>query len=96
MSQQEKEQYDFIYIDGSHQSMERFADVLLAWPLLKSGGILGINDYRFIEENMETTNNSIQPIEGVVMKHVMDMFMKMIKSEMKVVSSEYRLFLRKI
>ena len=40
-------QYDFIYVDAHHTSASAFLDSELAWPLLKSGGILAIDDYEW-------------------------------------------------
>lgn len=37
--------YDFIYIDGSHVAKDVMTDACMAWPLLKSGGIIVFDDY---------------------------------------------------
>ena len=37
--------YDFIYIDGSHRSIEVLQDSILAWNLLKEGGVMVWDDY---------------------------------------------------
>jgi predicted O-methyltransferase YrrM len=37
--------YDFIYIDGSHNAVNVLEDAVLAWPLLKKGGLLTFDDY---------------------------------------------------
>jgi predicted O-methyltransferase YrrM len=39
------EQFDLVYIDGSHEAPDVLSDAVLSWPLLKSGGILGFDDY---------------------------------------------------
>ena len=39
--------YDFIYIDGSHLAPDVLADAVLAWLLLKSGGIMIFDDFRW-------------------------------------------------
>lgn len=36
---------DFIYIDGSHRAQDVLADGVLAWMLLKVGGIMIFDDY---------------------------------------------------
>lgn len=38
-------QYDFIYIDGDHNACGVLEDAILAWRLLKIGGILLFDDY---------------------------------------------------
>jgi len=37
--------YDFIYIDGSHEAKDVLEDAVLAFPLLKEGGIIIFDDY---------------------------------------------------
>ena len=37
--------YDFIYIDGSHFAKDVLVDAVLAWDLLKPGGIMIFDDY---------------------------------------------------
>jgi len=39
------EQYDFIYIDGSHLASDTLEDAVLSFPLLKKGGIMIFDDY---------------------------------------------------
>jgi predicted O-methyltransferase YrrM len=43
-----KSVYDFIYVDAHHTSASAFLDCELSWPLLKSGGILAIDDYEWL------------------------------------------------
>ena len=37
--------YDFIYVDAHHTSASALLDSELSWPLLKSGGLMAIDDY---------------------------------------------------
>jgi hypothetical protein len=39
--------FDFIYVDAHHTSASAFLDCELSWPLLKSGGLLAIDDYEW-------------------------------------------------
>jgi len=41
----DKEIYDFIYIDGDHTALAVFRDASLAWRALKPGGIMAFDDY---------------------------------------------------
>jgi predicted O-methyltransferase YrrM len=41
------EKFDFIYIDGSHKCMDVYFDAIIAYELLKIGGIIAFDDYRF-------------------------------------------------
>jgi hypothetical protein len=40
-----KNEFDFIYIDGDHTSAQVARDANSSWALLKSGGILAFDDY---------------------------------------------------
>jgi len=42
--------FDFIYIDGSHEAPDVLADAVLAFRLLKVGGIVGFDDYWWAED----------------------------------------------
>jgi predicted O-methyltransferase YrrM len=48
-----REPYDFIYIDGSHLASDVLSDSVLSWPLLKPGGVMIWDDYRWCEAGME-------------------------------------------
>jgi len=39
------EQFDIIYIDGSHATLDVLLDAVLCWRLLPSGGLLIFDDY---------------------------------------------------
>jgi hypothetical protein len=40
--------FDFIYVDAHHTSASALLDSELSWSLLKSGGILAIDDYEWL------------------------------------------------
>ncbi|MFH1670328.1 MAG: class I SAM-dependent methyltransferase [Patescibacteria group bacterium] len=42
-----QEQFDFVYIDGSHFSAEVSTDALLGWKILKQGGLMVFDDYQW-------------------------------------------------
>jgi predicted O-methyltransferase YrrM len=45
--------YDFIYIDGSHFARATLEDMMLAFRLLKVGGIMVVDDYKWMLEKPE-------------------------------------------
>ncbi len=49
LSSGRKNYFDFIYIDGSHQAPDVLCDAVLAFRLLKIGGVLGFDDYMFMQ-----------------------------------------------
>jgi len=76
--------FDFIYIDGSHQCLDCYLDIFLAWKLLNKGGILAIDDYTF------NKNDKMQsPFEAV------NKFLNMYKGQYHLLYTGYRVFLEK-
>lgn len=43
--------YDFIYVDADHTTVGVILDAELAWPQLKSGGIMAFDDYTWHHES---------------------------------------------
>ena len=43
--------FDIIYIDGDHDTSAVLNDAFLSWPLLKEGGILIFDDYKYDMNN---------------------------------------------
>lgn len=44
--------YDLIYIDGSHLGGDTIRDLCNAWPLLRAGGLMFVDDYQFEEDGV--------------------------------------------
>jgi predicted O-methyltransferase YrrM len=78
--------YDFIYVDGDHHSYACLEDMVLAWPLLKPGGIMIIDDYGGGEQ--QTSPHEI-PRYGV------DAFLHAYTTLYEVVDMGYQMVLRK-
>lgn len=47
---QQKQEYDFIYIDGDHSPSGVLTDACMAWGLLRKGGIMLFDDYEYDKE----------------------------------------------
>lgn len=43
--------YDVIYVDGDHDAPGVLSDAVLAWPLLRNGGVMIFDDYRWNHPN---------------------------------------------
>lgn len=43
--------FDLIYVDGGHTAAEALADACMAWPLLRSGGLMIFDDYTWDLDN---------------------------------------------
>lgn len=78
--------YDFIYIDGAHDAANVLADSVLAWPLLKVGGIAVWDDYLW-----ELWDDPLrQP------KMAVDAFLACYKGQYEVIAQEWQVCLKKV
>jgi len=82
---QDKQRFDFIYIDGSHIAKDVLTDACMAWPLLKKNGIMVLDDYLW--GNMSRPNH--------VPKPAIDAFVNIFIEELKIVHTGYQFVLRK-
>lgn len=91
-------QYDFIYIDGCHNACCVLEDAVLAWKILKTGGILLLDDYNMkVEDNwfyishkeFETYKENgcmfIHPREGI------NAFLSLYKGQYEVFINNYQI-----
>jgi predicted O-methyltransferase YrrM len=81
-----KNQFDFIYIDGSHQAPDVITDACLAWPLLKAGGVMVFDDYDW-GEPLPPTHKP---------KMAIDAFMKIYDEKIHLVHKAYQLIIQKM
>jgi predicted O-methyltransferase YrrM len=79
------EQYDFIYIDGDHTPKAVMTDGILAWNLLKVGGILAFDDYLWQHPFGELFNP----------KPAIDLFQNMYRNETEIIVSNWQVWLKK-
>jgi predicted O-methyltransferase YrrM len=57
--------YDFAYIDGSHTSKDTLIDAVLAWDLMKPGGVIIIDDYLWENGKEALNNDAFTPQLGI-------------------------------
>jgi len=77
-------QFDVIYVDGNHELLHSYLDIKLSFELLKTGGILILDDVPYNRQNM-----LYSPYEGVIN------FLNTTKN-IKVIDLGYRFFLEKL
>ena len=82
-----KECFDIIYVDGDHRSKAVLEDMVLAWPKLKKGGIMLLDDYGMKDENILFQHKPINAINA---------FMSCYDGDYKVEYMGYFASLRKI
>jgi len=81
-----KVQYDFIHIDGGHESREVIEDAVLSFPLLKEGGIMIFDDYLW-ETHLP---------EFLIPKHSIDSFLCSHQLYLEIIQREYQVAIRKV
>ncbi len=86
-----QDRYDIIYIDGSHATKDVLEDAVLSWRLLKNGGILIFDDYRWVGlgSQCEFDASSDYP------KAAIDSFATCYQGDFEVIHSSNQLILRK-
>lgn len=53
---------DFVYLDGSHTQRDTIVDLVLAYMLIRPGGVIIVDDYK---NNMQTGNPKLRPRDAV-------------------------------
>ena len=76
---------DIIYIDGSHHAADVLTDTVLAWRLLKPGGLLIFDDYQWQRDRPA----ELRPRTAI------DAFITANRGEIEVVLRDYQLVIRK-
>ncbi len=79
------ETMDFIYIDGSHMARDVIIDAVMAWPMLKPGGILVFDDY--------TWESGISPLHNP--KMAIDFFTTVYGPELQIIGMGSQAVVRK-
>jgi len=82
---QNKNMFDFIYIDGSHLLLDCYSDLVLAWTILENSGIIAIDDYLYKKDSILDS-----PYEAV------NHFLKRYEGKYNLLHRSYRIFLQKI
>lgn len=81
----DKDYYDFIYIDGDHTAEAVFRDASLAWKALKPGGIMAFDDYLW---ELQLPIN-LRPQAAI------DLFLTLMKDHITLLGSGSQVWIRK-
>lgn len=81
-----KGEFDFIYVDGSHETVNTLVDAVLSWPLLKKDGIMVFDDY--------TWYSFVDPVKNPFL--AIDAFLSVYRSEAQLVFKSYQVFVKKL
>jgi predicted O-methyltransferase YrrM len=81
--QQQNKLYNFIYIDDIYNPSARYTECLYSWGLLKTNGIMAINDYlgTIIEPGTKGISNFLEEIAGqyIILEAGYRLFIKKLK-----------------
>lgn len=78
------ESFDFAYIDGCHRATCTIADIVLTWDLLKTGGIMILDDY------------GLSGAEGTgIPRPAIDAFVSIYADRIEVLSEDFQFSLKK-
>lgn len=92
LSRQPKPQFDFIYVDGSHQAADVLLDASMAFRLLRVGGIMVLDDYLWHEAMPAVSRDLL-----TVPKMAIDAFINCHFNRLRIVSAPlYQIFLQKL
>lgn len=81
-------QFDFIYVDGSHKVGDVLQDAVLAWTVLRPGGVVMFDDYALVDDVSE----------GLMARapgRALDAFMTILGSSATLLRRDWQLVLRK-
>jgi len=80
--------FDFIYVDGSHKIGDVLQDAVLAWTLLKPGGLVNFDDYALVDDLSE---GMLARAPG----RAIDAFVSLLGSSASIVRRDWQMVLRK-
>ena len=81
----DKIEFDIIFIDASHLAKDVLSDAILSWKILKNGGVLIFDDYKWnkLEKNIDKPKIAI------------DSFLKIYSNEIKILAMKYQVLIQK-
>lgn len=81
----DKNNFDFIYVDGSHKAKDVLIDAIQSFYCLKKNGIMAFDDYEWSPYNDE----NLHPKKGV------NIFLDLFKDEIQLIHKEYQVIIIK-
>lgn len=80
-----RKEWDFVYVDASHEAADTLLDAMLAWKGLREGGVVVFDDYLWPE----------QPVGPLHPKPGIDAFLALHAHELEVMHSGYQVMVKK-
>jgi broad specificity phosphatase PhoE/predicted O-methyltransferase YrrM len=82
---QQKREWDFVYVDASHEAADTLLDAMLAWKGVKKGGLLVFDDYEWPTEQV----GPLHPKPGI------DAFLQIYAHELEILHRGYQIIVVK-
>lgn len=86
LNAEKKHEFDFIYVDASHMARDVLGDAVLAWPMLKEGGIMIFDDYNWNYYQEDYANPKL----------AIDSFLACFNMDIEIISKDYQLVIKKV
>ncbi|CAM9284767.1 unnamed protein product [Choristocarpus tenellus] len=87
--------FDFVYIDGDHNTMATLEDCLMAWQVLNEGGYMLLDDYEMPARSEQCPHNPVSMDAPDHPKRGIDTFLSVAREEIEIVHKGYQVFVRK-
>jgi predicted O-methyltransferase YrrM len=81
--------YDFAYIDGCHSRVNVLEDAVLAFRLIKAGGVMAFDDYLKVDRDILDPNQEGRPKEAI------DAFLAVYSEKIELLYRDYQVWIRK-
>jgi predicted O-methyltransferase YrrM len=79
--------FDFVYVDGSHSTLNVIEDAVLSFRLAKAGAVISFDDYRWNDPDF---NQNGTP------KPAVDFFLQVYRPKIEVLEHGYQVWVRKL
>lgn len=80
------EKFDLIYVDGAHEAKYVIQDVVLGWPLVRTGGFMLFDDLNFTFHDRPEQNTA----------RAVEFFLSVFSDDLEIVSRRHQLLVRRI
>jgi predicted O-methyltransferase YrrM len=77
--------FDFVYVDGSHETVDVLEDAVLSFRLLRRGGIMGFDDFKWKD----------QAFPDATPKRAINAFLSIYGRKITVLMKDYQVWIRK-
>lgn len=95
----ELDSFDFIYIDGCHAALNVLEDAVLAWGLLKSGGIMAFDDYFWSHFSNRQHEEGVEIDEDALLLEpalAIDSFLAVYRTKYQLLHHNEQVFIKKL